>query len=140
MSNNMLRKHDIEKLKEYISLLKSDKPMPNKLRAQLYRLREKIKNTIEALSFVARSLPEYQRRQVFTRETLKPLIESLFTFEGGQGDRYVTNTRVADIWFMILWVLNDKAEDLIKPGLWNIATKIELNQPFKALRTIWMLR
>jgi hypothetical protein len=55
------------------------KPMSSAERVRYLRIREKILENIEYLSWAAKELPESQLRQVFNKETLTPLFKTIFS-------------------------------------------------------------
>jgi hypothetical protein len=69
------------------------KPMSSAERVRYLRIREKILEDIEYLSWAAKELPESQLRQVYNKETLNPLFKAVFslTIPAADHKEYVKN-------------------------------------------------
>jgi hypothetical protein len=75
------------------------------IRGRLFRLREKIKLTLELLSDLAQLLPEDQKSEVFNVTTLAPFIEALMEFDADdivQENQWLINRRVFGLAGMLL--------------------------------------
>jgi predicted RND superfamily exporter protein len=114
----MLRTEDIEWVKQYEAL--HEKRMSNKVRTGYFRLKARIKETLELLTELAKELPEQQKEQVFTEESLKPLIEALLTAEPYKENNYVINPRVFRVAGMLMLTAKSKGFDLIKNEITRI--------------------
>lgn len=88
----MLRKRDVQFVEDYYEgnvtgLSKAA------IRGRLYRLRNKIKKTLGFLTDLAKALPEPQKSQVFTADTLSPLVDALLSYEPDNKSKLVKNVR-----------------------------------------------
>jgi len=108
----MLRKRDVEFVRDYYE--RDDIQLSEAaIRGRLYRLREKIEETMKMLTELAKALPEQQKQQVFTSEKLSDFIDALLSYEADNRSKLVKNERA----FKLACMLADKAKkgaDLIK--------------------------
>ena len=51
--------------------------------------RQKMRDCVEYLTFMLNHLPEKQLKQVFNRETMKPMFEALFRLKGENRQRII---------------------------------------------------
>jgi hypothetical protein len=104
-----LTNKDIEWLRKQKMLFdtrKLDRKEKAVRRTQYWRFRNKILRTIEILSEASKLLPENQKKQVLTSESIEPLIKALLTYEPEEKSKVVKNKRV----FEIIWMLREEVE------------------------------
>ena len=105
-----LTEKDIDWLKVQRALIEKRKHGDKEkavVRTQYSRFRRKFLKTAEMLSAAANLLPERQKKQIITSETVKPLIEALLTYESEEKSKFVANERA----FKIVWMLMEESQN-----------------------------
>lgn len=98
----MLRKKDVEWVKSRHTLHreKPKKSMSNYERQRYYRLRPRIKETLEALTTLIENLPEAQLEQTFNKNNMAPFLKALFSLK--TDDLKKRRKRVIELWDFML--------------------------------------
>jgi len=98
----MLRKKDVEWIKTRYALHKEKprKTMSNYERQRYYRLRPRIKETLEALVTVMNALPEQQLEQTFSKDNVGPFLKALFSMK--VDDIEERRKRILELWHFML--------------------------------------
>lgn len=104
----MLRKEDIEWVKQNRALRieKPRKMMTRKERARYFRIRKRIKATLEGLTDLAENMPEQQLQQTFDQKELRPLLVKLFSVNSGDSDK--KRRRIIGLWDVLFEFLIDR--------------------------------
>lgn len=132
----MLRKKDIEWVKSRHTLHTQEprKPMSNYERQRYYRMRPRVKETLEALTTLVETLPEQQLEQTFNKENIAPFLKALFSLKGD--DIEERRKRILELWhFMLLGSGHGTytyVANLVGKERLQLLTKAGIN-PFQAL-------
>ena len=98
----MLRKEDVELVKSYRMLREKhpQKPMGNRERQRYYRIRQRIKETLQGLTTVMENMPEQQLEQVFNKDKVVSFLSALFSLESDDLEK--RRKRVIELWEYLL--------------------------------------
>jgi hypothetical protein len=104
----MLREEDVEWVKQNRALRteKLRKPMTRKERARYFRIRKRIKATLEGLTELIENIPEQQLQQTFSKKELRPLLVKLFSVNSG--DSAEKRRRIIGLWDILFKFLIDR--------------------------------
>lgn len=98
----MLRKKDVKWVEQNRALhqRKPRRPMRNPERQRYFRIRRRIKGTIEALISLLENMPEQQLEQTFNKDNIGHFLRALLSLESDDPER--RRKRVRHLWSWLL--------------------------------------
>lgn len=120
----MLRKKDVELVKSYRMLHEKHpkKTMGNRERQRYYRIRQRIKETLQGLTTVMENMPEQQLEQTFNKENVASFLNALFSLESDDLEK--RRKRVIELWGFLLTQCSDfrYGYDLVGTDVMRVVT------------------
>ena len=116
----MLQKKDVQWIKNQRMLHENfpRRNMSGRERARWFRIRKRLLETLETLTVAVRDMPEQQRSQVITADSLRPFIDAILeSWEPEEKEGLVKNKRILKIHEMLIHRLRSIGTDVLDSKL-----------------------